>query len=329
VLLTTPLLDVRDMSIEVYSGGEWVKAIDRASFRVGPGEVLALVGESASGKSLMALGGVDLLGAGARISGGMTFFEGTPLQAIEDDQWRQLVGMGIGVLFQDPIGSWDPVETIGQQSGEVLEEHTGLTSAEINQRVLDSLGEVKLPRQRKFLSFPQQMSRGEAQRAMLASVLLSSPALLIADEPVTGLDATVAAAVLSLIQDLVRRRRMGLLLVTHDLGVVARMADRVAVVYGGMVVEEGPVGPIFRDPKHPYTDGLLRSIPWPGLARLEPIPGEAPHITMPPPGCVFWPRCAYAESGCRAGVPGVETMGPTRVRCRRAWGLELPGITPR
>ena len=231
--MTTPLLDVRDLSVEVYSAGEWVQAIDRASFTVGPAEVLAIVGESASGKSLMAIGAVDLLSAGARVSGGMTFFRGTPLQAIEEDQWRQLVGLGIGVLFQDPVGSWDPVETIGQQSGEVLSEHTGLSQADIQQRVLDSLGEVKLPRKRKFLSFPQQMSRGEAQRAMLASVLLSSPDLLIADEPVTGLDPTVAASVLSLISDLVHKRHMGLLLVTHDLELATRHATRVTRMHYG------------------------------------------------------------------------------------------------
>jgi oligopeptide transport system ATP-binding protein len=164
---------------------------------------------------------------------------------------------------------------------------------------------------------------------MLASVLISSPHLLIADEPVTGLDATVAAAVLDLIADLCRNRGMGMVLVTHDLGVVARMADRVAVVYAGLIVEEGPVHDVFRSPQHPYTEGLLASIPRPGAGRLRPIEGDPPYIADPPPGCPFWPRCPYAEIRCRAEVPPVETIGRTRVRCVRSWGLDLQGVGSR
>lgn len=325
--MAEPLLDVQGLSVSVRSAGEWHQVISDVSFSVAPGEALALVGESGSGKSLIAMGAVNLLRTGSQVDEGKTYFEGRPMADLEDGDWRTLVGTGVGALFQDPIGAWDPLESIGAQSGEVLEEHYGLTQQEVQQRVLDALGEVKLPKQRKFLSFPHQISRGEAQRAMLASVLLSSPRILIADEPVTGLDVTVARAVLALVDDMRRERDMAMVLVTHDLGVVAGYADRVAVVYGGKIVEEGPVGEVFKSPKHPYTEGLLGSIPWPGATRLTAIPGDAPDIIYLPDGCTFAPRCIYVQDRCRLAMPEPEPIGPNEVRCYRATELELRGVT--
>jgi oligopeptide/dipeptide ABC transporter ATP-binding protein len=321
------LFEVNDLTVSVNVSGEWMPALHEASFKVGEGEVLALVGESGSGKSLMAVGSVDLLRAGARVTSGETRFEGHLLQDLPDETWRHLVGLGIGVLFQDPIGSWDPTMQYGRQSGEALEEHLGLGSEEIESRVLDALGEVRLPKNRRFLSaFSYEVSRGEAQRAMLASALLSQPRLLIADEPLSGLDATVARAVLSIIEDLRRRRGMGMILVTHDLGVVAGIADRVAVVYGGRIVEEGTVDDVFHRPQHPYTAGLLASLPAMGR-RLEPIPGEADDIVFVPDWCAFADRCRYVVSACHDMVPPLRALGgAAAVRCVRAKELDLHGV---
>lgn len=321
-----PLFAVEDLRVEIARHRSARVPIDGVSFAIAAGEALALVGESGSGKSLMALGSVDLLAPGARVVGGTTRFEGHVLGELEDADWRRLVGMGIGVLLQDAVGSWDPVEAIGPQGGEALEEHEGLPPEEIRRRVLEALGEVSLHGGRVAGALVGQMSRGQAQRAMLATTLLTAPRVLIADEPLSGLDVTVARAVLTLIDDLRRRRGMALLLVTHDLGVVASVADRVAVVYGGMIVEEAPVGRLYRAPQHPYTEGLLRSVPGLAPGRLEPIPGEAPDLFEVPPGCPFAPRCRFAVDACRAERPAARTVGDTRVACIRAGEIELRGI---
>lgn len=322
-----PLFEVDGLDVELrFRDGRRVKAIDGVSLQVGEGESLALVGESGSGKSLIAMGAVDLLPAGAEVVGGRTVFRGRVLQDLEETDWRRLVGMGIGVLFQDAIGAWDPIEMIGPQSGEVLEVHEALGAAEVQQRVLDALGRVRLPRRLKYMSFVHEMSRGQAQRAMLAAALLSMPRMLIADEPLSGLDVTVARAVLALIDDMRRERAMGLLLVTHDLGVVAAVADRVAVVYGGMVVEEAPAGVLYRAPRHPYTDGLLGSVPSLSRGRLRPIPGDPPELWELPPGCPFAPRCPYVLAACRAERPQPRQIEESRVACLRADELALPGI---
>jgi oligopeptide/dipeptide ABC transporter ATP-binding protein len=234
--------------------------------------------------------------------------------------------MGIGVLLQDAIGSWDPLDFVGYQSGEALLEHTELSDEEIADRVLDSLGEVRLDKRRFFSAFSHEISRGQAQRAMLASALLSGPRLLIADEPLSGLDVTTARSVMSLIEDMRNRRGMGMLLVTHDLAVVAATADRVAVVYGGAIVEMASVEDLFRSPQHPYTSGLLGSVPGFTPSRLRPIEGELPDIWNLPRGCPFNPRCPYAEDVCRTEVPKLEQVGRSMVACHRAWALELPGI---
>jgi oligopeptide/dipeptide ABC transporter ATP-binding protein len=320
------VLAVEDLSVAVNRYGEEHVVVDGVWFSVAEGEALAIVGESGSGKSLMALGAVDLLPPGARVTGGTTRLKGEALGELEEADWRHLVGIGVGVLLQDAIGSWDPLDFIGPQSGEVLEEHETLTDEEIRRRVEEALGEVRLPSRRLFGALPSEMSRGQAQRAMLAATLLSGPSVLIADEPLNGLDVTVARSVLSLIDDLRTKRGMALILVTHDMGVVASVADRVLVVYGGMIVEEAPVGPLYRSPQHPYTSGLLRSIPGLAPGQLEPIVGDVPEIFDLPDGCPFAPRCRFAIDACRERRPEPWLVGDSLVACVRAPDLDLPGI---
>lgn len=322
------LFSVEGLSVEITRGdsAEARRVVDGAEFSVDAGEVLAFVGESGSGKSLMALGSVDLLPPGARTVAGITTFEGSELQLLEEADWRRLVGFGIGVLFQDAIGSWDPTYMIGLQSGEVFEEHTEMTVEEIQDRVFAALGEVGLAKRRIFGSMAHEMSRGQAQRAMVATTLLTAPRILIADEPLSGLDVTTARAVLTLIDDLRRKRGMAMILITHDLGVVASVADRVAVVYGGMIVEQAAASHVYRSPLHPYTSGLLRSVPGLTDRRLEPIPGESPFIWDIPDGCPFAPRCAYARDACRHDRPELRELGATSVACWRAEELDLPGV---
>jgi len=332
----------------------WVEAIRGISFRVAPGEVLAIVGESGSGKTLTALGSLGLLGAGAKVSGGTVRFDGVqirPTRALElkqsrrrwrkrrprkrerfleellDDDWRHIIGTEVGVLFQDAIGGWNPVSIIGSQAGEVLDEHTSLSIAEIEERVLDALGEVRLPKHSKFVAFPNELSRGQAQRAMLAAALVKGPRLLVADEPLAGLDAGVSAAILNLIRDMLQRRAMAMIFITHDLAQVASFADRVAIMYAGRIIERGPVRDVFRRPRHPYTEGLLGSIPRPELARLQPIDGDAIKITdAPVASCALVPRCRYSVPECGRALPPLRAVGSGEAACFRSDDLELRGI---
>ena len=337
-------------------GAGWIEAVPGISFTVDHGEVLALVGESGGGKTLSLLGSLGLLSAGARVIDGQVTLMGhrldmgaTPEQRgrkntwrerrrqkkretaymgeLLDKEWRRLMGTEVGMLFQDPVSSWDPAEVVGRQAGEVLQEHTDLTDDEIAERVLDALGEVKLPGAGKYLSFRHELSRGEAQRAMLAAALLKAPSLLMADEPLSGLDAAVARSILDLIRDMQRTRGLGMVFVTHDLATVASIADRVAIVYGGEIVEEGPVDSIFYAPRHPYTDGLLGSIPWPGAHRLRPIDGMPPRIVeVDRTRCSFAERCPHRMAVCLDGQPPLTAVGASRVACVRASEIELLGV---
>ncbi len=330
----------------------WVDAIADVSFAVSPGEVLAIVGESGSGKTLSVMGSLGLLSAGAKVSRGTVRFDGTqirPTQALAqrrrrrfrrktrkrerfleellDDDWRHIMGTEIGVLFQNAIGGWNPVEIIGSQAGEALDEHTQLSLREIQERVLDALGEVQLPKESKYLAFPDELSRGQAQRAMLAAALVKAPRLLVADEPLTGLDAGVAAGILSLIRDMQRKRGMAMIFITHDLAQVASLASRVAIMYGGRIVEIGPVDEVFHHPQHPYTEGLLGALPRPGVDRLSPIDGDVPKITdVPSTECALVPRCPYVADRCKVELPSLVSSGSGEVACFRTAELELRGV---
>lgn len=330
----------------------WVDAVMDVSFAVNPGEVLAIVGESGSGKTLTVMGSLGLLGGGAKVSRGTVRFDGVqirPTKALDtaqkrpwrrkvrkrerfmeellDDDWRHIMGTEIGVLFQNALGGWNPVEIIGAQAGEVLDEHTELSLTEIQDRVLDALGEVHLPRQAKYISYANELSRGQAQRAMLAAALVKGPRLLVADEPLTGLDAGVAAAILSLIRDMQRKRDMAMIFITHDLAQVAALADRVAVMYGGQIVEVGSVDDVFHSPQHPYTEGLLGALPRPGFDRLQPIEGDVPKITdVPIDRCALIPRCPYAAAPCSLGVPTLSATETGAVACVRTTELQLRGV---
>lgn len=300
--------------------------MEGVSLTVDGGEAVALVGESGSGKSLLAMAAVDLLSPGARVVSGKTVFEGQVLQDLDDADWRVLVGMGIGVMLQDAIGSLDPLDFIGWQWGEVMMEHTELSQQEIQERVLDALGEVGLSKRHFFAAFAHEVSRGQAQRGMLAAALLSAPRMLIADEPLSGLDVTVGRSVLDLIDDMRAKRGMGMLLVTHDLGVVASVADRVAVVYAGSIIEDGPVAEVYHRPRHPYTSGLLGSVPSLARKRLRPIEGETPDLFEVVPGCRFFDRCPFAVDRCEEEKPRSRKLGETRVACHRAEEIELEGV---
>lgn len=331
----------------------WVEAIPDMSFAIYPGEVLAIVGESGSGKTLSVMGSLGLLGTGAKVIKGEVYFAGTRirptateehrdskrrsrrrrprrerfLEELLDDDWRHIMGTEVGVLFQNALGGWNPVEIIGEQAGEALDEHTDLSLREVQERVLDALGEVKLPRESKYLSFPNQLSRGQAQRAMLAAALVKAPRMLVADEPLTGLDAGVAASISSLIRDMQHKRGMAMIFVTHDLAQVASMASRVAIMYGGRIVEIGPVDRVFRSPQHPYTEGLLGALPRPGMSRLRPIEGDVPRITdVPADTCPLVPRCPYAVAACSVQAPPLVASPPGEVACIRATELELQGV---
>ena len=354
-------LSIGDVPGPVTDAGEhlspgWVEVLPDMSFSVDSGEVLALVGESGSGKSLALMGGFSLLAPGTRVLGGRTRFEdvaflpggetvvsdskrsrqqrkesrvaGTVIADYSDDLWAKIVGTRIGFMFQNPIGSWTPDLVIGEQAGESLAAHSDLTTEEIETRVFDALGEVKLPRSRRlFGAFRHELSRGMAQRAMLAAAITKAPALLIADEPLTGLDPPVAAAIMELIKDMQAKRRMAMIIVTHDLAAVAGLADRVAVVYGGIIVEDGPVVETYHHPKHPYTAGLIASIPGVRPGRLRSISGEAPRLVdVDRTKCVFVDRCEYATEICHVSQPDERAVGESTVACHHATPDGYPGI---
>ncbi len=330
-----------------------MRVVSGLSFNVAAGEVVAIVGESGAGKSIAALGALGLLAPGAVVVGGTVRFDGVQLrptrrleqkrsrwwrrnrdrkrrsfmEELMDSDYRQVLGTRIGVLFQDAIASWEPTTMIGDQAGEALEEHTDMTRGEIADRVLDALGELQLPKVNKYLSFRHELSRGQAQRAMIAAALVKGPDLLIADEPLSGLDAPVAAAVLDILRDLKNRRHMAMVLITHDLATVASTADRVMVMYGGRVVEQGPVAEIFYRPGHPYTEGLLGSVPSLSGKRLVSIRGDPPRIQdIEPDACAFAPRCPYAVEACVAGRPELRPARGTATACFRADEIDLAGV---
>ncbi|MGF1599786.1 MAG: ABC transporter ATP-binding protein [Acidimicrobiales bacterium] len=324
-----PLLEVRDLAIAFDTPRGVAEAVSGSSFTIAAGERVGMVGESGSGKSLTGLSLLGLAPAAARISGEV-LLEGRNLLALPERELRTLRGTQVSMVFQEPMTALDPVFTVGQQIGSTLRAHHEVSRAEARARSIELLAEVGIPEPaRRYREYPHQLSGGMRQRAMIAMALVCEPRLLVADEPTTALDVTIQAQVLDLIVKLSEERGTAVLLITHDLGVVAETCDRVLTMYAGQIVEEGSVDEALEFPRHPYTAGLLAAIPRPGVAAedLTAIPGRVPQPVDFPAGCRFGPRCEFQQEACLEPQPLLDA-GPGRlVRCWRHRELELPGAT--
>ncbi len=315
-----PLLSVEDLRVRFATARGHVYAVNGVSFAIAPGETLGLVGESGCGKSVTSLAVLGLLARNGRVTGGRAVFAGRDLIGLPDKELRRIRGRDVAMIFQDPMTSLNPVLTIGRQLREAFETHLGLGKREALLRSADLLDQVGIPGpELRLRDYPHQFSGGMRQRAMIAMALALKPKLLIADEPTTALDVTIQAQILDLLRTLVAESGTALILITHDLGVVAGMCERVDVMYGGLLVETGSTDQIFERPRHPYTVGLLGSIPRLDQARrrkLRPIEGVPPHLTAPPSACPFAPRCGYAVEASRERVPELLEVEPGhRVAC--------------
>jgi oligopeptide/dipeptide ABC transporter ATP-binding protein len=294
-----------------------VRAVDGVDLTIRQGETVGLVGESGSGKSVTARSIMRLVPTPpGRYAGGSITFQGRDLLSIDDAEMRELRGGRIGMIFQDPMTFLNPVYTAGEQVAEAIRLHQRVSRSEARKRTIELFRTVGIPSpEERYGAYPHQLSGGMRQRVMIAIALSSQPELLIADEPTTALDVTIQAQILDLLLDLQQQLGMSMLLITHDLGVVAETCDRVAVMYAGQIVEEGPVETIFEQPEHPYTIGLINAIPRADLvgASPEPIPGSPPDLVSPPSGCRFHPRCPYAEPLCRDAAPELRQLAAGHV----------------
>lgn len=322
--MTTPhLLEVNDLQTHFPTRVGLVRAVDGVSFHLDRGELLGLVGESGCGKSITALSVMRLISPPGKIVNGEILFDGKDLLKLSDADMRQMRGDDIAMIFQDPMTSLNPVFTVGEQIAEALRLHRKLSRKEARRATIEAMREVAIPDPaRRVDDYPHQLSGGMRQRVMIAMALACNPKLLIADEPTTALDVTIQAQILELLNELRKQRELAVLLITHDLGVVAEVADRVAVMYTGRIVEESPVDELFVRPKHPYTEGLLRSVPKLTSEhvlrkeRLETIEGVVPRPTDLPPGCHFAPRCPHRMPRCtHEDIPLYELEGGVKVRC--------------
>lgn len=311
------LLDVQQLTTVFDVGGRSLRAADEVGFGLRAGETLGLVGESGSGKSVTALSILRLVQPPGRIASGRVMFEGRDLLQLPERQMRELRGSRIALIPQEPSSALNPVFTIGDQLAEAMVVH-GVARRQARARAIDLLEAVKVPdARRRAADYPHELSGGLQQRVLIAMALACRPAVVLADEPTTALDATVQAQILDLLQEMRAAFGLSLLLITHDLGVLASMADRVAVMYAGRVVEQGTVDEIFRTPAHPYTRALLASLPRGGAGRRLPaIEGNVPRLDALPTGCAFGPRCADQEPLCKVRRPGITGLeGGREVRC--------------
>ena len=320
------LLEVNDLSTKFFTPAGVVNAVTDVSFDLREGESLALVGESGCGKSITALSIMRLIPSPpGRIVSGSVRFMGQDLLAQDEEAMRRIRGNQIGMVFQEPMTSLNPVLTIGRQLTESVQTHLGWDAAAANARAVELLSLVGIPdAKRRLNAYPHEFSGGMRQRVMLAMALGCNPKLLIADEPTTALDVTIQAQILELIRRAQRDLGVAVILITHNLGVVARYVDRINVMYAGRIVERGGLAEIFSDPKHPYTEGLLASVPRldkPKGARLVPIEGMPPDLSGLPPGCAFHDRCAYVRDRCLADVPPLLPVGGDSEREAACWAV--------
>jgi oligopeptide/dipeptide ABC transporter ATP-binding protein len=320
----TALLTVKNLSTQFQTRRGLVRAVDGVSFHLAPGELLGLVGESGCGKSMTALSIMRLVAAPGKIVGGEVLFGEQDLLRLSNDKMRAIRGDDIAMIFQDPMTSLNPVYTVGEQIAEAIRLHRRESRSKALESAIAAMDEVAIPDARRRVNdYPHQLSGGMRQRVMIAMALACDPKLLIADEPTTALDVTIQAQILELLDQLRRDRGLAILLITHDLGVVAEVADRVAVMYTGRIVEEAPVNELFAHARHPYTAGLLNSVPKltaKGIAkheRLSTIEGTVPSPTALPVGCHFAPRCEFRLPRCSdpAGIPLYQLGGDVQVRC--------------
>jgi oligopeptide transport system ATP-binding protein len=309
-----PLLTVEDLRVEFWTRRGTVHAVNGISFDIAPGETLGIVGESGCGKSVTSLALLGILPRAGRVTGGTAMFGGRDLFRLSDRQLRQIRGRDIAMIFQDPMTSLNPVLTIGRQIREALETHFDMKKAPALRRAGELLDQVGIPSAEiRLKDYPHQFSGGMRQRAMIAMALACEPKLLIADEPTTALDVTIQAQILDLLKKLVEDRDTALILITHDLGVVAGMCERVNVMYAGLFMETGSADQLFGRPRHPYTLGLLQSIPRLDAERktkLHPIEGTPPDMLRAPQACPFQPRCRYEVEQSRLEVPPLRELEP-------------------
>ena len=313
-----PLLCVEDLSVTFRTEHGVVPAVRDLSYTLNAGETLAIVGESGSGKSVSALALLRLIpNPPGRITNGQILFDGNSVLALSEREMQKIRGNRIAMIFQEPMTSLNPVLTIAEQIGEAVQLHQRLSHSAARNRALEMLELVQISEPRQRLNqYPHELSGGMCQRVMIAMALACAPSILIADEPTTALDVTIQAQILDLMQDLKKRLGTAIILITHDLGVVAQMADRVLVIYAGRQVEEAPVRELLRSPRHPYTVGLLNAMPRLGETetgkKLNEIPGSVPSMLEPIVGCAFAPRCPLADNHCRSELPPLEIKGTTQ-----------------
>jgi oligopeptide/dipeptide ABC transporter ATP-binding protein len=302
-----PLLNLDALTVELATPAGWVKPVNEVFLQIAAGETLGLVGESGSGKTILSLSLLGLLPQGSRVSGEINF-AGNRLGHLTEHQWQSVRGSEIAMIFQEPMTSLNPVMRVAAQVEEAIHAHEpSLSNAAVHSRMLAALRKAAVPEpQERAAQYPHQLSGGLRQRVMIAMALASGPKLLIADEPTTALDVTVQKQILELLKKLQRDLKLALLFITHDLGVVAQIADRIAVMYAGRIVEQGPTREVLAAPRHPYTQGLLAASPKLERDKLIPIPGTVPQLTALPPGCAFEPRCTLRKPECCAEVPALR-----------------------
>ena len=318
-----PVLSIRDLRVSFRTPAGVVQAVRGVNLDVAPGEVVGVVGESGSGKSVSFLSIMGLLPSTATVSGSATVV-GTQMVGVPAQQVRSQRGKKIAMIFQDPLSALNPVHRIGAQIVEMIQAHQDMSKSDAHARAVELLDIVGLPQPDvRANQYPHEFSGGMRQRVMIAMAIANDPDVLIADEPTTALDVTVQAQILEVIENVRQRLNTAVVFITHDLGVVARVADRVEVMYAGNTVERGLVNDMFATPHHPYTQGLLASLPSHNKERLKPILGSPPNMISPPSGCAFRPRCAHATDACAAAPTDLVQVGSTQTACIRA--VELAG----